>query len=159
MSVRDVPHLNDEQTAAALAGAAGDEAAGHLAECAACRAEIERLERGLLALRQETREACDKPAEAFWTRQRLAATEAPQRRLPSPRFAWAAGLALLAGLGGLYLSREPATVSVSSVADPDHELLRDVERAIRRDLPKALEPAALIAVDLDRAAQAGRAKN
>jgi anti-sigma factor RsiW len=158
MSVRDLPHLDDEQTAAALAGADGDDAAGHLAECAACREEIEKLGRNLLALRQETLEACDKP-EAFWTHQRLAAVEPARRQLPSPRFAWVAGLALLAGLGGLYLIRPPATVSVSSAADPDHELLQDVERAIRRDLPKALEPAALIAVDLDRAAQAGGAKN
>ena len=153
MSLAGSSHLTDEQAAAALTGAAGSDVVSHLAECTRCREEIDSIARGLQALRQEAREASEKP-EGFWIRQRLTAAEAPPRRPLSPRLAWAAGLALVAGLGGLYLMREPAAVRVGAAADPDHELLRDVERAIRRDLPRALEPAALIASDLDRAAQA-----
>ena len=157
MSVSAVLHLSHEQAAAALAGDAGSEVERHLAECPECRDEIERLAGGLRALRQEALEASDKP-EVFWSRQRGLMTAAPRRRPLSPRFAWAAGLALVAGLAGVYLTREPASVRVGTVADPDHELLRDVERAIRRDLPRALEPAALIAGDLDRAAQGSAGK-
>jgi hypothetical protein len=37
-------------------------------------------------------------------------------------------------------------------SDPDHELLVEVERSLRRDVPLALEPAALLTRELHFAA-------
>jgi hypothetical protein len=152
MSVRGAGHLSDEQLASALAGSEAGETASHLADCPACRQDLDRLRGALLALREETRLASTKP-DPFWISQRLdLAGKTPRQRLVH-RFAWAAaGLALIAGLGGLYVNRK-AQVRIVAVADPDHELLTSVERAIRRDVPRALEPAALLAGDLDRAAR------
>jgi hypothetical protein len=39
-------------------------------------------------------------------------------------------------------------------SDPDHALLVDVERSVRRELPRALEPAALLAQEVSRSAEA-----
>lgn len=146
-------HLTDEQVASALVDSPDNGLPAHVASCTTCREELTTLRRGILALREETRAASEKP-EVSWIRQRVAiAGKRLRQRTVSPRLAWAAGLALVAGLGSLYVTREQHPGRIVAVADPDHQLLMDVERAIRRDLPLALEPAALITSDLDRAAE------
>jgi hypothetical protein len=42
--------------------------------------------------------------------------------------------------------------SVSAPVDPDHALLVEIQRSVRRDVPRALEPATLLAQELHRAA-------
>lgn len=148
------PHLTDEEVTSALVDSPDDALPAHVASCTTCREELTRLRRGLQALREETRAASEKP-EVSWIRQRVAiAGKRLRQRSVSPRLAWAAGLALVAGLGSLYVTREQPAGRIVALADPDHQLLMDVERAIRRDLPLALEPAALITRDLDRATEA-----
>jgi len=48
----------------------------------------------------------------------------------------------------------PAQPVAQADPDPDHALLVDVERSVRRELPRALEPAALLAHEVGRDAEA-----
>jgi uncharacterized membrane protein YdfJ with MMPL/SSD domain len=102
------------------------------------------------------RASTDRPEE-YWQRQRsnvwsrLSSSEsAPASKLVrrSPVLAWStvAALALLAGLMLDQASFVPPPHKAQ--ADPDHELLVAVERALQKDGPAALEPAALLADEM-----------
>ncbi len=113
----------------------------------------ERLKDDLrLAFRDWARAAAERP-ESFWERQRLAVRDrierAAKRRRVLRRSSWAAAAVLVLGLTIARRSPRPPAAS-----DPDHELLVAVERSLEREVPAALEPAALLAGELSRAAQA-----
>lgn len=64
-------HLDDLQLAELLAGAGSAEAQGHVAECAACAAERDRLAAALGDWRDDVHASAERPA-AFWEAQRQA---------------------------------------------------------------------------------------
>jgi len=112
-------------------------------------------EPAIAALAESLRAAAQRP-EGFWRAQRVAVQariEGGQRRA-SLCLAWAGSLALVAVAVGLLL-RAPAPVAAAA-SDPDHDLLVGVERAVRRPVPQALEPAQLLAQEIERCAEAGQ---
>ena len=134
-------HLDDEEMTALLAGEGSPKAQRHLAGCAACTAEHDRLATALGARRGELLRAAERPEE-FWERQRRAiaarrletsgqarALDANAARSGTSRLAeltwgarWAiagtaAALLLVAGIA-LRWDRGPAPVLVASTPVP-----------------------------------------
>jgi hypothetical protein len=66
-----IKHLDDEEMTALLVGEGSPEAQRHLAACAACAAERDRLATALSERRGELHRAAERP-EDFWERQREA---------------------------------------------------------------------------------------
>jgi hypothetical protein len=157
-------HLNDEQLSAALLAEADASVVAHLAICNACRRELESIRTALTAVCVESLALGERPV-GFWREQRLAiAARLPADiELETRPLAWAASLSVVAlvaaflvqGVPPLQLRVGPpsASTGVSIAADSDHDLLVDVARFTRRDVPRALEPATLIAQELHRAAE------
>ncbi len=145
-------HLTDEQLAEQLAGHADAHAREHLAVCPACRDEQERMD-NLLARCQEAIRAAANRSEAFWQWQRTAIARRGAERSGSRRLAWAAATAALVLITILLTEKTPPAKSLAK-SDPDQALLVDVERSVRREVPRALEPAALLAQEISRGAEA-----
>ncbi len=155
-------HLNDEQLSAALL--ADDDAivAAHLANCMECRRELEGLRTALAGVRAESLALGERP-QGFWREQRLAiaARLSAGNDFETRPLAWAASLSVVAlvaaflaqGMPPLPVGSPSASTGISVAADSDHDLLVDVARFTRRDVPRALEPATLIAQELHRAAE------
>jgi hypothetical protein len=156
-------HLTDEQWSAALL--AEDDAAAtlHLAGCNECRRELENMRVALAGARAESLAIADRP-QLFWRDQRMAISS----RIPAgpeiitQPLAWAGSLAVFAlaavlltqsvSLPQAQLGNAQSSSIVSVQEDADHVLLMDIQRSVRRDVPRALEPATLIAQELHRAA-------
>lgn len=145
-------HINEEQWDNLLIPP--ESGAQHLAECPDCRQEHAHLQNAILALSGWVRSAEEQP-EIFWERQRLAIrariNQNPLWRRNSTRLVWitAFGLILLASLILRTGSRMPVG---SSAINPDRELLVQVEQALDGDVPQALEPASLIANEINQSA-------
>ena len=128
--------MNDEVRSQQRAGWAADEEA--------------LVESALAAYGERARAEANRP-EAFWRYQR----EAIASRLALRRGAWrmwAAATAMIV-LVAVLLSVTPKQRSEVVSTDPDHELLVDVERSLRREVPRALEPAALLTQEISRATE------
>jgi hypothetical protein len=145
-------HLTDEQLTEQLAGGAGTAAREHLAACPDCREEEQRLEGLLTDYGQAIHTAARRP-EAFWQWQRTAIATRRARRPGSRRLAWVAAAAAVVLAAILLTAYTPPTKPVAE-SDPDQALLADVQRSVRRELPRALEPAALLAQEISRGAEA-----
>ena len=143
-------HLSEEQFEQVISGSQAEaDAAAHLTECAECAAEAERMRAALREFAASARMAGERP-EGFWTRQCQAiAARLGESGTPSRGLQWAVSLAAVVLLALTLVPRTPPRVE----QDPDDALLRDVQRSLRRQVPQALEPAALLAQELDRAAQ------
>jgi hypothetical protein len=94
--------------------------------------------------------------EWFWQRQRAAirgriATAERSRFRAS--LAWAGTLALSV-VALLLLNGSPQPTPAQTQIDPDQEMLLSVEDAVHRDVPAALEPAALLADEISNGARA-----
>jgi len=113
----------------------------------------------IAALAESLREAGDRP-DGFWRMQRAAIQERIQgsEQRASLRLAWAGSVALVAIAVGL-LTQTPAPASAVANYDPDHDLLVGVEQAVRRPIPQALEPAQLLAQELERSVEAAEKTN
>jgi predicted anti-sigma-YlaC factor YlaD len=146
-------HLTDEQLAEQLAGHADARAHEHLAVCPACRDEQERMDNLLARCREAIRAAASR-SEAFWQWQRTAVARRRTERSGSRRLAWAAATAALVLIAILLTEKRPPAKPLAQ-SDPDQALLVDVERSVRREVPRALEPAALLAQEISRGAEAG----
>lgn len=156
-------HLNEERLNALLLNEADEASSAHLAACESCRNELQQMSASLAGLRAESTSAAERPQD-FWRAQRraIAARLAAVQELPTRPLAWATSLAgillfaalLSRGLPVLDSSPQQAlqTEAAQAAADPDHDLLVDIGRSVRRDVPRALEPASLIAQELHRAA-------
>ncbi len=144
-------HLSDEQLLDQLAGAGDALAREHFAVCPACCRAQESLRRVLGRYREETRAAAERP-ESFWQRQR-AAIAARRTDRPAPRrLTWITAVAIVVLAATLLVEKTPPPAPVAET-DADHALLVDVERSVRRQLPRALEPAALLAREVSRSAE------
>ena len=156
-------HLNDEQWSAALLAEEDAPIAAHFASCVECRRELEGIRAALAGVRAESLALGERPL-GFWREQRLAisARLSAGTELETRPLAWAASLSVVAlvaaflvqGVPPLPLQVGPPSTStgVSVAVDSDHDLLVDIARFTRRDVPRALEPATLIAQELHRAA-------
>jgi hypothetical protein len=148
-------HLSDEQIAASLMEAPPEDAARHLANCAACAAEFEAL-RGALAGFQAAQHAAAERGDFYWSRQRAGIAQRLQQQERSGvlRWAWASAAAVLA-LGFVLLSHNPQPgLRVATAQDPDDVLLMQVEEALNSHAPEALAPASLITAERNRITQA-----
>ncbi len=145
-------HLTDEQLADRFAGGANTPTHEHLTACPACREEEELLNDLQARYRKTVHAAAHRP-EAFWQWQRTAIAAQSIGRLESRRLAWATAAAAMVLLAMLLIERMPPPKPLAQ-SDPDHALLVDVDRSVRRELPRALEPAALLAQEVSRGSEA-----
>jgi hypothetical protein len=154
------PHLNDDELDLLLTAEPVEAAPlrEHLASCAACCSRMEALGAALSAARQSYLEAAERPAH-FWFRQRAALAEQFSERAPA-RLRWPLWVAATAAvcLLAVTLALQSSPPQPIATDDADHRLLIEVERATRRTVPLALEPAALIAQELHNAAEARTAR-
>jgi hypothetical protein len=110
-----------------------------------------RLRRTLDALPEWARAAADRP-NAFWEcqqveiRKRIA--RAPQRSSTQTVTAWAGAFAMVL-LAILLLRDSPAPGPPRAQSDPDQELLVAVEQSVQSGVPQALEPAAMLAEEIN----------
>ena len=90
-------HLSPDDLAAAADGTLGDEVAGHLDQCAVCRAAVSELSSVLTALKSET---VHEPSPLFWDHFSARVREATAHVTPPERRVWMFGQPVLA-LGAL----------------------------------------------------------
>ena len=140
-------HLTDEHLLEALDRGA-DAAREHLAACPACREEAKSL-RLLLSRYAETTHAAAKRPEGFWQAQQTAIARSWSGRPVPRRLVWAVAAACVVLAAALSIEKTPSPQPVAE-ADTDQTLLVDVQRSVRRELPRALEPAALLAQEVSR---------
>jgi hypothetical protein len=149
----EMNHLTDNQWTELLSP--DNRASEHVAHCEACRNEWDKLQKLANGLAAAARSATEQP-EVFFERQRLSIqrqiANVPGRRTRSARLVWAAVFALV--LIASFLLKTGSRVPVQpSVPDSDRELLVQVEQALDGDVPQALQPASLIANEIDRSAE------
>ena len=147
-------HLTDEQLGELLTESPGGSAGAreHLAVCAACRDEHERLDSFLAEYARALRAEGTRPA-AFWEGQQRSIAAQREARGASRRMVWATAVATAVFAVALLLEQGPSPAPVAET-DPDQALLAEVQVSVERDLPRALEPAALLAAEMARAAKA-----
>jgi hypothetical protein len=123
----------------------------HIAHCEPCQAERERVEDALRQFGAANREYANRPA-SFWEQQAASIRSAQQASVQRSRatVALVPSVVVLLLLGFALLGRTPEVrplpvmPTVSTQTDSDHELLVGVERAMRTDTPRALQPATLM---------------
>jgi hypothetical protein len=122
-------HLNYERISRSLLDAPDDADREHLAECAACRGEVEEFERTLRAMRGSVRQ---------WSEVEYAsAGTAPPRTLARPILttAWSAVF-----LMALLLARAPRKQTpVISAGYGDAQLMDEVRADLARPVPRSME--------------------
>jgi len=143
-------HLTDEHLLEALDRGA-DAAREHLAACPACREEAKSL-RLLLSRYAETTHAAAKRPEGFWQAQQTAIARHWSGRPVPRRLVWAVAAACVVLAAALLIEKTPSPEPIAQ-ADADQRLMMDVQRSVRRELPRALEPAALLAQEVSRSAE------
>ena len=144
-------HLSDEQLIARIEGTTNHDAAAHAERCAECRAEEETLQAAVGEWSAQVRDAGGRPA-GFWYAQASAIRRRQAIRETAQRLTWAAAVVTVALAVTLALEpNRPAPPRIQS--DPDHDLLVAVQQSVRRPLPRALEPASLLAEDLSKTSQ------
>jgi flagellar biosynthesis regulator FlaF len=132
-----IRHLSDDELAVLLL--ASDQQA--------LRETLERLSACARTASEGSDEFWEQQRAMVWSRVARAERTVAQR---FPLLTWAAVAAIIA-VAIFMLHREPATQIRQAQVDPDHELLIEVERAVRSDGPEALEPAALLAQEMIQA--------
>ncbi len=120
-----------------------------------CASEPDRIEALLRGLPEWASLATQQP-EPFWDRQRLLVqrqiAEMPERKPRLARLAWAAAFVLI--LIATFVLRTGSRIPVAPTSfASDRDLLVQVEQALDGDVPQALQPASLIANEIDQAAQ------
>ncbi|MBI2837703.1 MAG: hypothetical protein HYX75_05275 [Acidobacteria bacterium] len=144
-------HLTDDELAGVVVGAPSRRASDHLASCESCRTEESRMRSELKGFSEEYARQGERP-EVFWAKQRAAVhARIERRRTVLWRLTWSTAAAATIMLGYLHF-RSPASQPAPVVQDADQALLLDVERSLRRPVPAALEPAMILAAEIDRMA-------
>jgi hypothetical protein len=144
-------HLSDQEFCKTISGESGESGQHHLGRCAACRAGRDELLTGIEQYREWIASEVGRP-DSFWLGQQRAVAETIGRRSAArPFLIWVlASLACVAVLSlALVMVREPRVPAAA--VDPDHELLLDIERALRRDVPEALAPAEILIEEIQLA--------
>src|SRR5574341_161720 len=139
-------HMSDGQLFESLLGNASPRVEAHIAACSECRGRLERLRSAVSALRASAHADAEKP-DAFWTRQRAAAARGS---LPLARpMTWAAAIAA-AVLAAVLLQEPRPVVPAAPAPAPPRAPLVSGGRAVKRPVPQALAPAALLPQELSR---------
>ena len=146
-------HLTDDQLAELIVEESDSPAAAHVEQCLQCQSEEKSLRATLLQWAAQTRAAAERPA-GFWYSQKLAILHRLAGRLAARALSWA--VAMVAVALTLSLSFEPSRPAPAvAEIDPDQMLLLEVQNSVRRPVPRALEPATLLAEDLSKASKSG----
>jgi len=141
-------HLSDEQLIARIEGVGDTEIAVHLEGCARCRVEEESLRTAVGQWAVRSRAEAERPA-GFWHAQERAIHDRLAGRESAQRLTWAAALVTVALVATLALEpRQP--VPTVPASDPDQVLLLEVQESVRRPVPRALEPALLLAQEVNQ---------
>jgi predicted anti-sigma-YlaC factor YlaD len=150
-------HLTDTEMMEALGGEPAGETFAHLVGCPTCRAERDRLRATLADLAEQARVQAEW-REEFWERQRRQiAGRMSDRRSLAPGWSWAwapaaVGLAVVALVWFYGKTPQPSPEPAA-----DDALLISVERSLQAECPVALQPAALLAAEVERrGAETGR---
>ena len=157
-------HLNEDQQITALIGAPGSEIERHLDTCAECSRALEELRQEFSDVRQELTAFAGRD-EFFWRRQQLEIQRRAQsNHQPPVLLRWVAAVAVLATAAAMLVgSGQQRSVPPAQIVqtDTDYQLLVAVEQDLARPVPLALEPANVLASDLDNAwrARAGGANS
>ena len=109
--------------------------------------------------RESTAERAERP-DWFWSRQhaRIMSRINPQRSAGIPKLAWASLAATIAVAVSLMLPSRPEKqvqpqekVESAAVQMSDHDLMLAVERTLNAGTPSSLEPASLLADEMNQA--------
>ena len=146
-------HLNPEEIADATLGLLEPEREAHLQECVECRTRTDGYRAPLEQWRDAARVAAVQP-DSFWARQRAVISVRLHERSfdRGIRFVWAGALAAL--LLAAALSWSPTTTPVpkqSTTEAQDEQLLENMQLALERETPAALQPAEVLTKEMTRA--------
>jgi anti-sigma factor RsiW len=146
-------HLNPEELADATLGLLEPERASHLQECVECRTRTDGYRAPLEQWRDDARVAAVQP-DSFWARQRAVISVRLHERSfdRGIRFVWAgavAALVLAAALSWSPATKTPATPQTSEAQD--EQLLENMQAALERESPLALQPAEVLTKEMSRA--------
>ncbi len=127
----------------------------HIAHCQPCQTEREKVEAALRQFGAASRQSASRP-EIFWEQQ-ASRIRAAQRQYGQPSrltMTLVPTVVVLLLVAFAMLGRGPGVrpVAVATPAvqsDSDHQLLLEIERAVRADTPLALEPATLMVEESD----------
>ena len=146
-------HLNPEEIADATLGLLEPERASHLQECDECRTRTDGYRAPLEQWRDAARVAAVQP-DSFWARQRAVISVRLHERSfdRGIRFVWAGALAALLLAGALSWSptTKPTVLPQASEAQ-DEQLLENMQMALERESPLALQPAEVLTKEMTRA--------
>jgi hypothetical protein len=129
-----IEHLSGEQISQWMIGERTPQVERHVAECAACRAEVEKLESTLAQFRMAVRELGSSAPAPAWR-------NAPFR---APTFTWprlvlsTAALLVLIAAPIAWTTHERERSAEAALADS--QLLERVDSAISRAVPEPMEP-------------------
>ena len=149
-------HLNPEELADATLDLLEPERASHLQECVECRTRTDGYRAPLEQWRDDARVAAVQP-DSFWARQRAVISVRLHERSfdRGIRFVWAgavAALVLAAALSWSPTTTAPVTPQVSEAQD--EQLLENMQIALERESPLALQPAEVLTKEMSRARNA-----
>ena len=137
-------HLSNRDLMESLDADPSGDVRDHLAACATCRAERDRLQATVTGLTDAVHAWADRP-EATWDRQvRQILANVDASPSPVPRWRWAVAPALvgLAALAGVWFHGH--SPQMLTPTETDEALLAGVQRAVRAEVPSALRPVALL---------------
>jgi len=146
-------HLNSEEMADATLGLLEADRVAHLEGCAECRTRTAGFRAPLEQWRDDARVAAVQP-DSFWARQRAVISVRLHERSfdRGIRFVWAGAVAalVLAAAMSWSPSTKPTTVAPPTEAQ-DEQLLENMQVALEREAPMALEPAEVLTKEMTRA--------
>lgn len=135
-------HLQEQEICRWLGGEHSNAAEEHLAVCARCRSQLDRMNSVLASFHDSVRCRTERQVIARQSDAPLPQTSSTSsgRRI---RFAWAAaGVTILTIAGGLSLARHESEHAPSSAAFDDAAILTRVDADLARTIPGPLEPLA-----------------
>ena len=147
-------HLNPEEMADATLGLLQADRAAHLEGCAECRTRTAGFRAPLEQWRDAARVAAVQP-DSFWARQRAVISVRLHERSfdRGIRFVWAGAVAALVLAAALSWSpsTKPAEPSAAQNEQQDEILLENMQVALEREAPLALQPAEVLTKEMTRA--------
>jgi hypothetical protein len=145
-------HLNPEEMADATLGLLQADRVAHLEGCADCRTRTAGIRAPLEQWRDDARVAAVQP-DSFWARQRAVISVRLHERSfdRGIRFVWAGAVAALVLAAALSWSPAPSQPSAAQKEQQDEILLENMQVALEREAPMALQPAEVLTNEMTRA--------
>jgi hypothetical protein len=146
-------HLNPEEIVDATLGLLETERAAHLEGCPECRTRTDGYRAPLEQWRDDARVSAVQP-DSFWARQRAVINVRLHERSfdRGLRFVWAGAVAAIVLAAALSWSpgTKPPTMPPTTEAQ-DEQLLENMQVALERETPAALQPAEVLTKEMTRA--------